>query len=1272
MKSSYLKIYCLVFMALGMVSNLYSQIETQKLVLLQSAKNLDQVARTNYANAIVKAKTNGWALSYTSRNHQKSTLIGVDYFGQPIYLMSHTDPVQTITVNTNTVWPTGSSGLNLSGSLDSMTNKIAIWDEGGVRSTHKELVGRVTQKDNVTSTIDHSTHVMGIILSKGLNSAVRGMAYDNKGALAYDWNNDASEMATAAAGGLLISNHSYGTVCGWDYNNDSSRWEYNGRYNEKEDYRFGLYDNTAAIYDSIAYNAPNYLIVKSAGNSRVSNGPTKNANGVWYNNDSTYWRRDQNGRWYNAGVRPDSISSNNSYETLAADINAKNLLTIGAVNGILGGYSKKEDVVMTNFSCWGPTDDGRIKPDLVADGVSVYSTIATNDSSYGYSSGTSMAAPSVAGSLLLLQELSERINARPLRSATVKALAIHTANEAGSNPGPDYKFGWGLLNTSEAATSLQNALSTNNANTSSDLVYETSLQNGETKTYTVIPNGKKAFKATMVWTDVKGTVINALNNSTPKLVNDLDIKISNGTTTIEPWNLSRATPDAAAFKANNSIDNVEKIEVDSALVGATYTITVTHKGTLARGQQAFSLVISGVGGNAYCNSTASSVAGTKLDSVTLNNITYSNTSSSQYIDNSKLIVNGEPAGILPFSIKSSTTDGTNNTRFIKIFIDYNNNSSFESSEEVYTSTGITSGTISGTINLPSNLAIGSFTKLRIVAMETTAANNVSACGTYTSGETQDYTLKINSASNDLQISDIISPSASACKKDIQYVTIKIVNNGSTKQTNFPINLIVKKAGTTIKNTTETFNGNLAGLDNMLYTFQSPITIDANSSYSITATVSLLTDQQPSNNSLTSNFISAAASIAPTGQASNCNSSLQLSVISPISTTNYLWYDSSSLSNPIGIGSNIVMSSTATNVKLAKGYSGFSGPSTNTSLGSSGGYNSFSGNYVKINTTAPLTIETAKLYTGYPGKIDFILGSFVSDNADGSYSYYPIQTTTLNVGASSPSPAAATTSAGTPFVVGDTGRVYYLNLKVPAAGNYIIIAKCTDATIFRNNGLGTSTYPIGPNKIFSFTGNSVPAASGNFQNFFYFFYNTQISTDDCPSPFASIPVVAVNKPTITQNSDTTLSASFASSYQWFINDSLISGATNATLKANRNALYKVMTTTAGCTTTSDPKLVLVTDLMEAAVKEIALKITSTDYIENLIKGNSFYIQFSHIQTRDISLDLVNAMGERVFHKDNLVNQMSPQKIDTRDLNPGIYFVRIFANNKVYTQRVFITQ
>jgi len=1242
----------------------YAQNETQKLSLLNSAKYFEIKSRANYTEAIIKAKENGWPIRYNSKNNATANLIGIDAFGQPKYFTTFSDPIQAISINANKVWPGGGLGFNLTGASDIMTNRIGIWDEGVPRPTHVEFSGKVVEKDNATKTVDHSTHVAGIMVSKGVNALAKGMAYGVKGAYAYDWFDDESEMAAAAANGLLVSNHSYGNIAGWDYNSDSSRWEYNGKWNEKEDYKFGYYDEGAQAYDSIAYNAPNYLIVKSAGNAHSTTGPKVG---------DPYWRRNDKGKWYNAGNRPDSLSSNNSYETLPMDVNAKNILTVGAVTGIASGYAKKEDAIMTSFSSWGPTDDGRIKPDIVTDGQSVYSSIATTDSTYGYSSGTSMASPGAAGSLFLLQELSQQIVPNKfMRSATIKGLAIHTANEAGLFPGPDYKFGWGLLNIGEAATVLSNALTNNNSNTSVDLVYENTLQNKASYSVSVIASGNKPLKATLVWTDVRGEVETSLNDTTHRLVNDLDLKITKDSITYYPWKLNPSIPDNPASREINWLDNVEKVEIDSTLVGKSYTITVNHKNNLVRGQQAYSLIVSGAGGTGYCSSSATSAAGTRMDSVTLAGKVFVGTGSAQYFDNSNIIINAEPNGSLPVSIKLSSADATDNTRFLKIFIDYNNNGIFEDTETVLTSAALKNGTFTGVVNFPASIVTGKITKLRIVVTETDASANVKACDNYSIGETQDYTLKIINPSNDLQVSEIVNPVAGLAKRDNQYITAKIINLGSTAQSNLPLSLVVKKGSSTVLSINETFTGRLNGQESMNYTFQKPINIEANQTYTFTASVNLATDQQKANNSISATIVSNAAIAAPVATAINCNGSLTLNVSSPSATANYIWYDSANLQNPIAVGANPSgTGSTKNKLYVTQGYNTIVGPLNNTTLGSGGGYNNFAGNFVKLNTTGPLTIETAKLYTGYPGKVDFILATFNSFSSDGtSYSYYPIQTTSLNVPASSPSPAPSITSSGTPFVEGDTGRIYALNLKIAQAGDYIIIIKCDSATVFRNNGLKDPTYPIGPTKVFSYTGNSVQTASGNYQNYFYFFYSTQILMGEAMSPATEVIVNNAEKPNFVF-SDTTLKASNASTYQWYLNDETIAGATNQNYRPLVNGMYKVGTKLGNCNSVSDSRLIMVTAIEEAPTKEINLSISSDDHIENMIKGTSFYIQFSNIQTENISLDIMNSMGSNVLHKENLINQRSPQHININNLTTGVYFVKIYANKKVYVQRVFIT-
>jgi len=127
----------------------------------------------------------------------------VDDLGFPLYYITNNNTIAAATTRANQLWPGGSSGLNLSGSSANMKNKLGIWDGAAVLGTHVELAGRVTQKDNPSSTADHSTHVTGTMMASGVNPAAKGMAFGLQGIIAYDFTNDAAEMASEAAGLLL-------------------------------------------------------------------------------------------------------------------------------------------------------------------------------------------------------------------------------------------------------------------------------------------------------------------------------------------------------------------------------------------------------------------------------------------------------------------------------------------------------------------------------------------------------------------------------------------------------------------------------------------------------------------------------------------------------------------------------------------------------------------------------------------------------------------------------------------------------------------------------------------------------------------------------------------------------------------------------------------------------------------------------------------------------------------------------------------------------------
>ena len=309
------------------------------------------------------------------------------------------------TLSTDEVWPGGGGGFSLTGSATTL-GELGEWDGGGVRTSHQEFGGRVTQMDSPGGTHYHSTHVAGTLIGEGVVSSAKGMSYQATLA-AYDWNSDESEMASAAASGMHVSNHSYGYGTGWYYSSSSGDWYWYGDISVStvEDYGFGFYSSEAETWDEIAYDAPYYTICKSAGNDR-NDYPGAGVGHYYYDGGWT---------WSTESRDPDG--GFDGYDCISWNGTAKNILSVGAVNDIPGGWTDPSDVVMSSFSGWGPTDDGRIKPDICANGVSLYSTMDGNDTDYYSLSGTSMSSPNLAGSL---NSLSGTM--RPHTAATLPCL----------------------------------------------------------------------------------------------------------------------------------------------------------------------------------------------------------------------------------------------------------------------------------------------------------------------------------------------------------------------------------------------------------------------------------------------------------------------------------------------------------------------------------------------------------------------------------------------------------------------------------------------------------------------------------------------------------------------------------------------------------------------------------------------------------------------------------------------------------------------------------
>jgi hypothetical protein len=506
------------------------------------------------------------------------------------------------TVGAQKLWPGGSSGFGLNG-----TNVLlAQWDGGDVLTNHQEFTNRFRASllDGPTGAgiQDHPTHVAGTMTAYGVNGTAVGFANRAKLIESY-FTNDISEMPkVAATRNVRESNHSYGYAAGWaGYVNVSGTvywlWVGDPSISSSQSWLFGFYDNVARTNDEIIYTAQTYLPVFSAGNANGEgqHGPdSQPALHVEYINGTYYW---------SSAVR-NLNDANGGFDTTTSYSVSKNDLVVGAVNANTNGYSGTNTTGIAYFSSMGPTADGRIKPDVVADGVNVYSTLAESTSDYGYDSGTSMAAPAVTGTLGLLTSFYLQLyptNApllmggnAPLAS-TLRGLLIDTADQLGANLGPSYTYGWGLIDPVAAATLITN----NYASGSLAFIKEVRLVNGDYIQFPVVLTNGQPFKATIAWTDPPGTpTAPALNPTNHMLANDLDLRVitPSGTTNF-PWILNPSSPANAATAGDNNLDNVEQVSIPNPTAG-TYQVRVTHKGNLVNdhGQTSFqnvSIILSG-------------------------------------------------------------------------------------------------------------------------------------------------------------------------------------------------------------------------------------------------------------------------------------------------------------------------------------------------------------------------------------------------------------------------------------------------------------------------------------------------------------------------------------------------------------------------------------------------------------------------------------------------------------------------------------------------------
>jgi subtilisin-like proprotein convertase family protein len=520
------------------VSKIVSSYDLSKIKELQT--ELKQKTTLQKQKAEAAAIINNWPIRLVNKDGSISELMKLTPDGFPIYYTNN---------NANAAKSTRANHLNAGGSLGLDLNGqgmvARVWDGGTVRSSHNLFSGRVTVVDEPASTTyaSHGTHVTGTIMASNAVAATKGMAYMAQ-ARTFEWTDDNSEALSEVQLGMLISNHSYGVPI-------------TGSTGVLPSWYIGSYTQDARDWDEIAYVSPYYLAVLSAGNDGLSN------------------------------ANPDPFAF--GYDKLTGNkVSKNNIVVANAQDAVVAANGTLTSVEINTSSNQGPSDDFRVKPDITGNGTSVTSTNSTSDSSTTTMSGTSMASPNVAGTLLLLQQHYKNLTNNFMKSATLKGLACHTADDAG-NIGPDPIFGWGLLNAKKAAEAIT-------GNGLNSWISEENLNQSQSSSIVVKASGTEPLIASITWTDVPGIANNGTlpaNDTTKALVNDLDIRITKNAVTYYPWKLNAIASAEAIQTGDNAVDNVEQVKIDSP-TNSEYTVTVTHKGNLETGKQNFALVITGL------------------------------------------------------------------------------------------------------------------------------------------------------------------------------------------------------------------------------------------------------------------------------------------------------------------------------------------------------------------------------------------------------------------------------------------------------------------------------------------------------------------------------------------------------------------------------------------------------------------------------------------------------------------------------------------------------
>ena len=267
----------------------------------------------------------------------------------------------------------------------------------------------------------------------------------------------------------------------------------------------------------------------------------------------------------NSGPGALTLTRPKAAKNIIAVGNSENIRPEAATGNNQTGADNMDD--LRGSSSRGPTADGRIKPDVTAPGTVITgsrsgtggSVSGQVDSNVSWSTGTSHAAPQVAGAAALFTQFWKNghagVNPSP---ALIKAAIINTAQEMnGVNTGapvPNGAEGWGrlnmkyMLNTSVPTAYINQEVVYSNPGVAQAMIG-------------TVADSAKPVRITLVWTDPPAS-------ADPALVNNLDLQVNVGGTLYRGNVFSNGV--SVSGGAGDTKNNVENVFLPAGIPAGTF------------------------------------------------------------------------------------------------------------------------------------------------------------------------------------------------------------------------------------------------------------------------------------------------------------------------------------------------------------------------------------------------------------------------------------------------------------------------------------------------------------------------------------------------------------------------------------------------------------------------------------------------------------------------------------------------------------------------------